>query len=279
MYESELRRYNALVLDLKKMGTDMVSDIVHYLLFIAQHYHVPPSVGFPPLAPSSPTSDDRPVEGAAAILKQLTYLHKADIPMIVAMDIYEYGVPVSARGACAIKTITDSSIVLNRFKQPAFFQAVKKGRSLKMYYSYRQLNHEAIVDIHKTTDTEIHVSLPDRLFVKKDIRIQPNPNKPVALHVIVPGEPTTGCKVIDISTRGIGFLCSRNFPVDSVLSLTIQLPDPHVVILSTGIIRYKKESMEGIRYGAEIRPHPWDEENIAKYVMKREAEIICLLRS
>ena len=278
MYEPDLQRFNALVLDLKKMGSEAVNDIVHYVLFTAQHYRVSlPSV-LPPLTPSSLPAETKPVEDAAIIRKQIVYLHKEEIPVIVAMDIKEHGMPVTARGICAIKELTDDSIVLNRFKQAVFLQAMKKGSSLKLYYTYRQLNHEAVVDIERTMDIEIQTSFPDRLFIKKDIRIHPNMKKPVSLHVSVPGEPTTACNVIDISTRGIGFVCSRHFPIDSLFSLTIQLPDPNIIILTTGIFRYKKESMEGIHYGAEIRPHPWDEESIAKYVMKREAEITSLLR-
>jgi hypothetical protein len=49
-------------------------------------------------------------------------------------------------------------------------------------------------------------------------------------------------------------------------------------VVTGGIIRFKKECIGGIRYGAEIKPHPWDEESIAKYIMKRETEIIGLLR-
>ncbi len=278
MYEADHQRFNTLVLDLKKMGGEAVYDIVHYLLFMARHYHVSLPAFLPSLPPSPHGSDEKPVDDPGAILKQLTYLHREEIPVIVAIDIQEHGEPVAARGVCRLKAITDNSLVLSGFKQSVFFQAVRKASFFKMYHSYRQLNHEAIVDIQKTTDTEIQAALPNRLFVKKDIRIQPNKKKPVVLHVSVPGEPTTGCKVIDISTRGIGFLSSRNFPVDSVFSLTIQLPDPLIIILATGTIRYKKESREGIHYGAEIRPHPWDEESIARYVMKREAEIIGMLR-
>ena len=278
MYEIDLQRFNALVLDLKKMGTEAVYDIVHYVLFTARHYRVSLAPVIPPPAQCNLPIDMTPVEDVSTIRKQLDYLHREEIPVIVAMDIQEHGVPVTARGVCAIKSITDNSIVLNRFKQAVFLQAMKKGKSLKLYHTYRQLNHEAIIDIQRTTNTETYASLPDRLFIKKDIRIQPNRKKPVSLHVITPGEPTTACNVQDISTRGIGFVCLRHFPVDSIFSLSIQLPDPNMIILTPGIMRYKKESREGIHYGAEIRPHPWDEESIAKYVMKREAEIISLLR-
>jgi hypothetical protein len=57
------------------------------------------------------------------------------------------------------------------------------------------------------------------------------------------------------------------------------LPDPQVVVVATGCIRYKKETSCGYQYGAEIMPHPWDAEQIAQYMMKREQEIIGLLRS
>jgi hypothetical protein len=278
MYEIDLQRFNTLVLDLKKMGSEAVYDIVHHVLFTARHYRVSLSPVLPPPASSDLPVEIKPVGDAIAIRKQLAYLHREEIPVIVAMDIQEHGVPVTARGVCAIKAITDNSIVLNRFKQAIFLQAMKKGSSLKLYHTYRQLNHEATIDIQRTTDTETHASLPDRLFIKKDIRIQPNKRKPVLLHVITPGEPTTACDVIDISTRGIGFVCLRHFPVDCIFSFSIHLPDPDMIILTPGIMRYKKESREGVHYGAEIRPHPWDEEYIAKYVMKREAEIISLLR-
>jgi hypothetical protein len=278
MHEPDLQRFNALVLDLKKMGNEAVNDIIHYVLFTARHYQVALPPVLPPLAPHEQGQEHKPVEDGAVILKQLTYLRKEDIPVIVGMDIRENGIPVSARGVCSLKSIGDNFIVLSRFKQPVFLEAMRKGSPLKIYYTYRQMNHEAIVDIQKTTDTEVHTSLPTRLFVKKDIRIQPNQKKPIVLYVSVPGEPTTACRVADISTRGIGFVCSRHFPDDQVFSLSIQLPDPAAIILATGIIRYKKESMEGIHYGAEIRPHAWDEESIAKYVMKREAEIISILR-
>jgi hypothetical protein len=101
----------------------------------------------------------------------------------------------------------------------------------------------------------------------------------VDLFALIPNEPTTRFKVFDISPQGIGFLCNRDLPVNSIYALMIMLPDPPAVVVTSGILRFKKESSNGIRYGAEFRPHPWDEESIAKYTMKREAEIISIVRN
>jgi hypothetical protein len=117
------------------------------------------------------------------------------------------------------------------------------------------------------------------LFLTRGLRIQPDPNKPVNLYLHIANEPTSPYKVLNVSPRGVAFLCARDLPLNSIYSMTILFPDPPVVVLTSGAIRYKKTANDGILYGAEIRPHPWDEENIAKYVMKREAEIISLVRT
>jgi len=43
--------------------------------------------------------------------------------------------------------------------------------------------------------------------------------------------------------------------------------------------REKLRLVYGTRYGAETQPHPWEEELIAKYIIKQEMELIGLLRS
>ena len=59
---------------------------------------------------------------------------------------------------------------------------------------------------------------------------------------------TINYQAVDISPRGLGFLCTRDLPVGDQFNFTIMLP------------------------------HPWDADRIAAYVMKREPEIIGLIR-
>lgn len=175
--------------------------------------------------------------------------------------------------------MTDDSLVLHNFRQSTLLNAQIKGLSIQLYITYKQKNHGSTVAIQSMTDKDVTTSLPTSLFITREIRIQPSQSKPMGLYVLIPNEPTTIVKVTDISPRGTGFVRTRGLPPDGVYGLTIMLPDPQAVVVTGGVIRYKMESGQGIRYGAEIRPHPWDEESIARYVMKRESEIVSLLRN
>jgi hypothetical protein len=279
MVEADLHHSNVLVLDLKKMGPVAVKNIAHVIINLAARHIDPLTPDVQSVCMASERTEDQPIEDRAAIRERLQFAHKKEIPAMIAFEIMEKGEPVKVRGLCSIRAITDDSIVFHNFKQSTLLKAMKKGLSLWLYFTYKQKNHGSTITVQSTTDKDVTASMPTRLFITREIRIQPSQSKPIGLYVLIPNEPTTIVKVTDISPRGIGFVCARDLPADSVYGLTIMLPDPQAVVVTGGVIRYKKESGQGIRYGAEIRPHPWDEESIARYVMKREAEIINLLRN
>ena len=277
--EADLHHYNALVLDLKKMGLVAVKNIAHVIIKLAAQ---PANALIPHIQTvgmDSERTEDQPIEDRAAILERLRFAHKKELPAIIAFEIMENGEPIKVRGLCSIREITEDSLVFHNFKQSTLFKAMKKGLSIQLYFTYKLKNHVSAVTVLNTTDKDITTSVPTRLFVTREIRIQPSLSKPIGLYVLIPNEPTTMVKATDISTRGIGFICTRDLPADGVYGLTIMLPDPQAVVVTGGVIRYKKDSDQGIRYGVEIQPHPWDEESIARYVMKREAELISLLRN
>jgi hypothetical protein len=228
---------------------------------------------------SAERTEDQPIEDRAAIAERLRFACTNEVPAIITFEIMENGEPLNVRGLCSFREATEDRLVFHNFKQATIFNALKKGLAIKLHFAYKQKSHVSLVTIQSTSDREITTSVPTRLFIAREIRIQPSQSKPIGLYVLIPGEPTTPVKVTDISPRGIGFICSRDLPADNVYGLTIMLPDPQAVVVTGGVIRFKKESGQGIRYGAEIRPHPWDEESIARYVMNREAEIINLLRN
>ena len=223
-------------------------------------------------------NEEKPIEDPVVIHERLAYIHHKGFPVTMAFEVREGCEPVTARGTCTMKEVRDDGVVFHNFKQSLLFRGIKKDDAIKAFFSFKQVHHEMNVVIQKITDKEITTTVPAKLFNSKDIRIQPNENKPVSLYVLIPNEPTTDFKVIDISPRGLGFLCTRDLPMNSAYSFTIILPDPRAVVVTGGIIRFKKECVDGIRYGVEIKPHPWDEESIVKYIMKRETEIIGLLR-
>jgi len=277
--EPDLLRFNALVLDLKKMGLTSVRNIVQVILRLAarQGGVYAPGISFD--AATAGRADEGSVEDAKVVRERLAFIHKKEIPAMISFEVRENGNPVMARGLCSIKDIRDDALVFHRFKQSMLVKSLKKGQFITVYVTYKQKNYGAVVTVLNTTDKELVASLPTKLFYTREMRIQPNLSKPVGLYVLIPNEPTTNLQVLDISPRGIGFLCPRDLPIDAVYGLTITLPDPQSIVVTSGAIRFKKESSNGIRYGAEMHPHPWDEESIAKYIMKRETEIIGLLRN
>jgi len=275
--EADLHQYNALVLDLKKMGLTIVKNTVHVIVKIAARQSgFISDIAFD--AGPAQKREEKPIDDPVVIRDRLAYIHHKSFPVTIAFEVREGGEPVTARGTCTMKEVRDNGIVFHNFKQSLLFRGMKKGNSVKGFFSFKQVNHEMSAVIQNMTDKEITTTFPAKLFNSKDIRIQPNENKPVSLYVLIPNEPTTDFKVLDISPRGLGFLCTRDLPMNSAYSFTIIVPDPWAVVVTGGIIRFKKECTEGIRYGVEIRPHPWDEESIVKYIMKRETEIIGLLR-
>ncbi len=277
--EADLHHYNAMVLDLKKMGLVAVKNIAHAIVNLAAHRTDAPVPDIQTVCMAADRMEDQPIEDRAAIHERLRFAHQNEIPALIAFEVMEHGEPVKVRGRCSLREFTEHALVFHNFKQASLFKAMKKGLPIQLYFTYKQKNHGSTVTVQDTTDKDVTTSVPTRLFITREIRIQPSQSKPIGLYVLIPNEPTAMVRVTDISPRGIGFICTRDLPVDSVYGLTIMLPDPQAVVVTGGIIRYKKESGNGIRYGAEMRPHAWDEESIARYVMKREAEIISLLRN
>jgi len=279
MAEGDLHRHNALVLDLKKMGLAAVKNIVHVVLNVAMRQvigNVPDiSLGRMPFE----KTEDKPFEDDAAIRERLVYVCSKGFSLTIALEVREHGEPIIARGTCTLKEVQEDSLVFHNFKQSVFLKGMKKGTSLRAYFPYKQTNNEINITVQQATNREVLTTIPTHLFSAKEMRIQPNRNRPISLYVLIPNEPTTNFNVLDISPRGIGFMCPRDLPVDSAYSFTIILPDPQAIVVTSGVIRFKKESSQGVRYGAEIWPHPWDEEHIAKYIMNRETEIMGLLRN
>jgi hypothetical protein len=277
--ETDLQGFNALVLDIKTMGEGTVKQIVHVILELAAHQEgvAGPGVIFDNRTPG--TKREKPVEDLSVILGQLADVCKKDVPVMIAMEMHEAGHLVTVRSLCTIKDVRNDAIVFHKFKQSLFLKEMKVGQSVMLHYPFKQNSHSFIVMVRHSRENELLTSVPTQLFPTRGFRIQPNQSKPVRLYVHIANEPSINFKVLDISIRGIGFVCTRDLSVDTKHGFTIVLPDPPVIVVTVGIVRFKKESSQGIRYGAEFRPHPWDEENIAKYIMKREGEIMALLRA
>jgi len=279
MVKEDLYPYNAIVFDMKSNGIAWVRDVVHVLLNLSAVQNQPDEDA--PGAQAAPLDagwSDRVITDAGKIRELLAYSIKTDSPAITLFDVQELGEPVTARGICNLKGIEADQLVFSRFRQALLLKGVRGAKRIQVVFTTRDGNMQTGLTVRSAGDKDIFTSFPEQLFPTKDIRLQPKASRPVNLSMLIPNEPTTNYKVMDISTKGIGFLCTRDLPIGNTYSFTLNLPDPHVMIVCAGTLRFKNETGSTFRYGAEIHPHPWDEEHIASYVIKREMEILGLIR-
>lgn len=277
-----LLKHHAILFDLKKTGVLEVKEAVNFILkMLFEKYPGPPD---DPAArnPSLPlkVQSDRPVEDSASINGVLQYMQSSGIPVIASLQIHEETQLVTTRGTCKIHSVSDNGIVLHEFRPALLLRAFRESSLIKTVLASKDINYEANMKVLKKIEKEVLISLPDRLFLerRKYLRIEPSLNNPIRLYLLLQDDPTIYFKVSDISQRGIGFICSRDLGMGTTYSFTIILPDPTQVIVCYGTIKFKRETGGMFMYGAELQIHPKDEETIAQYIMKREVEILELLR-
>ncbi len=222
---------------------------------------------------------DRPVEEPEKIKEVISYMIEKELPLIISFEIDEYGRPVTVRGVCKVR-LRAQHLILYQFKPIVLIKGLREGSDMKVVLSYKDINYEAIIKILKISEHDAEATVPERLFIerRRHVRIVPGIKRPVRLFVLMPGEATLPLEVFDISQQGIGFYSTRDLKTGEVYVFGIQLPDQAKVIMSYGIIRFKKQMEDTIRYGAELYLHPQDEELIVQYIKKREIEIIEVLR-
>jgi hypothetical protein len=278
--KNDLSGANAIILDVKSMGLPQSRNVVSLLLDLtvkrSETLKIEPTPGNKPAAKPK----EERIEDAPTIKGMLTYVIANTLPAIVSFDIIQDGTSVTARGICNIKQLENNALILYRFRREQMLKGMNKGVAIKLGFTFKQKAIECMLTIQKTNDDEVSTNVPKTLFLTRDMRIQPNPGKPLGLYILFPGTitATIRCTVVDISTHGIGFTCAKDFPIAQACMCTLVLPESGTILLTQGTIRFKKEIKNGFHYGAEIRPHAWDEEEIAKYVMNRESEIINSLR-
>ena len=269
---------NALILDAGHLPIVEVKQILRFILDLACARQSCQAPEHSVEKEQTARVDEQPFEDQQKIRDLFSHLVKKKQPIILVLEIMENGEPVMARGMCNIKEVRERELILHNFRHSLFQKSLKQGVCVKALFPYKHENKEGIACIEGISESQIMIAIPEKLFSVRDIRIQPNKNEPVNLYTLISNEPTTSYTVVDISPRGIGFLCTRDLPIGSRSYFTIILPDPPSVVVTRGIIRHRKETSTGYQYGAEFMLHPWDADSMARYIMKREVEIMGLLR-
>jgi hypothetical protein len=287
--------YGAIILDPEKYFLPELSKIVNFIMKVARERFVP---GFQP-APAAPAADKepdtRPIEDSLEIADVLDSSLRERKPVIVSFQIQRGKELFSARGICEVKEAEDSHVVLHRFKpralirglnlRPVAYMADDPEGDLRLdpammaFFSYGDKAYEAAMSIEEINNEVLRASTPQRLVEerRRNVRMSPAPAEPVEIYLHLPGEPTLRLQASDISPHGMGFVSDWDLAEGAVHLFAVALPAPRTVVLCPGVIRFKKKFDEAFRYGVETDLHSWDEENVVRYVMKREQDILSML--
>lgn len=299
--QEDIAPYNAIVLDEGRLGQAGLRAFVNFIMGVAQGgaaYKDVPDDGL--LRGKTPA--DTGVQEPLDVRKVLSHSMARGIPVVVAFQIMKGRDPFTARGICEVKDIRENVLVLHRFRPTELIKELKfeptadvlsvsntggpRRDQLRLHqqmfsvFTYEGDTYEALLRIIKAEDSELHASIPERLVRerRRHVRVEPDPEKPVEIYMHVEGEPTGHLNVTDISQQGAGFLSDRDLKVGSGYNFTVVLPEPKTLVQSYGVVRFKKEFGDVFRYGVELQVHPWDERLLARYIMKRESEILNLLK-
>lgn len=294
--QEDMAPYNAIILDEGRLGREGLRAFVNFIAGVARGREAGGYKNIPGFL------NERPAEESLDVRKVLSYSLTRGIPVVVAFQILKDRDPFTARGICEIKEIGKDALVLHRFRPPVLLEELKfepradvesVGNAgglrrdhlrlhLQMFsvFTYEGDAYEALLNIIEAEGTDLYAAIPERLVRerRRHVRVEPDPGEPLEIYMHVEGEPTGRLKVTDISQQGAGFLSDRDLSVGSGYNFTIVLPEPKALVQSYGVVRFKKEAGGVFRYGVELRVHPWDERLLARYIMKRESEILSLLR-
>ena len=285
--DEQLKRYRALVLDTKKNEISEIREVVN---FIAERYSERDIRTFfgQGTAGEMPTNEFKAFHAGEQIkekdpsrIKQvLEYILRADIPVIISASILEDGDPVTARGLSHIEAFNDTDIVLRRFKPLVFPDVVRENAQIKLVLSHHSENFDAVSNVLRAGSDELHITVPGTLLAekRKSIRIEPSRKDPVVLYIMRKDEPTTACRVLDISIGGLCFESGIELIKDGIYVFAVALPRAGIA-LSYGKILYRHSVASFYRYGVQLNIHPGDVERIAHYIMGREKEIAELLKN
>ncbi|MDA8161335.1 MAG: PilZ domain-containing protein [Desulfobacteraceae bacterium] len=284
MIDEQLKMYNAMVLDMEKTEISEIREIVNFIARLTMAHNMR-------IAADQCAADEisivefktfqreDPVKDPLRIKQALEYILRAELPVIISIQILEDGDPVTARGVCHIGALNGSEITLHRFKPLEFSEAIGEKTQIKLVLSHRDENYEAVSTVLKAGQNRLNITAPDILFIEKrrSIRIEPSRKNPALLYILRKNEPTTFCRVIDISICGLCFETGTEFIKGEVHGLTVVLPGKSGLVLSYGKILYQRPLGSVYRYGVQLNTHPADEDRIANYIMEREKEISTLL--
>lgn len=277
-YFTEISAY---ILDLKKTGKPEARAMIKFILQIAMErlpveFSCPPPEVTAEQIMQTQDQDERPQNVhpmPGAVLRE-------GMPAFFALQIAEDGEPVSARGAAFLKLLPDGNLALSRLRPHLLLKDIRSGMQITVILSYQNRYYQAAVKVTEIRNSEIHAAPPEQFsfMTRRYVRIEPSPKNPVKICVLLPGRPTMEFTALEISRRGTGFIGTSVLEQGTVYGFTILLPNPQIVITSYGMVRSKQERDDGIRYGIEFHLHPKDEERLASYIMKREMEIMGLVR-
>lgn len=271
-----LSHYNAIILDVNKIAIDGCREIIKFVINLQKERYQPflfyqiNQLNLPLL------TRDQPLATKEEIINIIHYPFKNNQSLIISFYVDEDGKKVTARATCIIKDIRQNYFVLDKIKPYFVLNNLVEDMVLKIIFPAKEFHYEGLCLLRSKKEDMLYVDFPEKLFVerRRHLRLEPSKKKPVYVYVFIPGEASIPYEVLDISLHGIAFLSERDLDETGIYTFAIWITDLNVIVMSSGIVRYKQRQNDKFKYGIEFQFSEKDIESISTYIRRREIEIL-----
>lgn len=271
-----LSHYNAIVLDVHKIGVDACREIIKFIIHVIRQKYQP-VLWYHVKEINVPTRErDVPISSKEEVVSIINYAFKNNLSLIISFGIEEDGKMVTARSTCSIRDVRINYFTADKIKPYFALNGLKEDQIIKIVFPGKDIHYEGISLIRSIKGEMLYLDFPEKLFIerRRHLRIEPSKAKPVFIYVHIPEEPSDPFEVTDISLQGAGFISERDLLENGIYTFTLWIIENNVIIMSAGIIRYKQKSGDKYKYGVEFQLTEKDMGKISDYIRKREIQIL-----
>jgi len=271
-----LDHYNAIVLDVNKIGIDGCREIIKFVVHFQRDKYKPlllyqfGEINIPK------QSRDTPLFTREEIINAIQYPYNNRQSLIISYNVQEDGKNVTARATCQIKDIRQNYFVVEKIKPIFALNGLVEDTFLKVIFPAKEIHYEGVCLLRSIKDEMLYIDFPEKLFIerRRHLRIEPSVKKPVYIYVYIPEESSDPFEVLDISLQGASFISERDLSETGVYTFALWITDMDVVIMAAGVVRYKQAQNSKFKYGMEFQISEKDQEKVSNYIRKREIEIL-----
>jgi len=271
-----LGHYNAIVLDVNKIGIEECSKIIKFLISQQNEKYQPFLLYQVSGVKFEPQQREIPFSIKNEIVQIIEYSYKNKMSLIFSFPIIEEGKNVTVRATCQIRDIKQNYFIVDKIKPNFTLNGLVEDTFIKVIFPAKEIHYEGLCLIRSEKDDMLYIDFPEKLFIerRRHLRIEPSVKKPVYIYVYIPKEASDPFEVLDISLKGASFISERDLSETGVYTFALWITDMDVVIMAAGVVRYKQAQNSKFKYGVEFQISEKDQEKVSNYIRKREIEIL-----